>query len=97
MESKLRSKLVHVDIAEKGAGLFVATSPDVKGLLVADTSLSAVFDAIPGAISDLYAVCGEAIVVIPVEDQDGSVSSWIKMPAKLAQSALDAAMDRQTV
>ncbi len=94
MESRLESRLVHVDIAEKSHGLFVATSSDLKGLLVAETSLEDLISAIPDAICGLYAVCGETVVALPVGESDGSVRSWFKVPADMVRSALDAAMER---
>ena len=94
MESKLASRLVHVDIAEKSPGLFIATSKDLTGLLVAENSLMDLIEAVPGAICDLYAACGEKIVALPVDESDGSVRSWFKMPADRVQSALNAAMER---
>ena len=52
--------MLRLDITEtpSAAGLFFATSPDIRGLLVAETSLDELWRAIPGAISDLRAAAG---------------------------------------
>jgi uncharacterized protein DUF1902 len=49
---------------EKGAtGLYFATSRDLKGLLVAEDCLDALYEAIPKAIADLYKAKGRDVIV----------------------------------
>jgi hypothetical protein len=77
--------------------LIFATSPDLKGLFVAETSEEALEAAIPTAIAELYAVCGEEVMVIPAEgySEGGGVRSWIKVPAQVAQIALEKIAERR--
>lgn len=44
-------------------GLSFATSPDVKGLLVAKSTMAELDARIPEAIKELYAVCGVEVEV----------------------------------
>ena len=53
-----RARIVRVKIEEGRTGLFYATSPDLKGLLVAEPTMDALEAAVPQAIADLYAVAG---------------------------------------
>jgi hypothetical protein len=49
---------IHIEIEQGTAGLFYATSPDIKGLLLAEDTIEKVKAAVPGAVSDfrrLYA------------------------------------------
>lgn len=44
---------VRIDIKKRETGLFYATSPDIKGLLVAEYTIKKLKAAIPAAIADL--------------------------------------------
>ena len=48
-----RADIVRVKIEQGKAGLFYATSPDLRGLLVGRPDLEALFEAVPQAITDL--------------------------------------------
>jgi acyl-CoA synthetase (NDP forming) len=95
-ESRLQSRVVRILIKQGDAGVLFATSPDLQGLFVAETSLEALEAAIPIAITDMYAVCGENVLVLPVEgcDDEGATRSWVKVPAEVAQTALEKMAER---
>jgi len=77
----LRARIVRLKYEEGKTGLFYAVSPDLKGLLVAKPTMDALKEAIPGAIRDLYAACGEAVeVVFPAEDRDPEYYPWVAVP-----------------
>jgi hypothetical protein len=59
----LKARIVRVKVQEGKTGLFFATSPDLRGLLVAEPTMEALWDAVPTTIRDLYAACGEHVVV----------------------------------
>ena len=73
MRSKsMKAKIVRVKIEEGEAGLWFATSPDMKGLLVAEKTRNDAERVVPDAIRDLYKVCDIDVVVSRVEDGTGS-------------------------
>ena len=63
-----KAKVLRVKVEEGKTGLFYATSPDLKGLLVAEPTIDALEEAIPGAITDLFAACGVMVVVTKAGD-----------------------------
>jgi hypothetical protein len=91
MKSNLspKAQLVHVKIREGKTGLFYATSPELKGLLVAEPTIDALENAIPAAISDLYEVCGVSVVVTKMGDGDQDGTPWVAFPAAVAQAELN--------
>jgi hypothetical protein len=59
------AEIIRVKIEDGKTGLFFATSPDLQGLLVGKPTLDELFEAIPQAIVDLFAVGrGVAVKVI---------------------------------
>ncbi len=90
-EAKLASRVVRIKVERGETGLFYATSPDLEGLLVAEPNEAALNQMIPGAIEDLYAACGETVVVLPAQafSDDVDTLSFVKVPADIAQAALD--------
>lgn len=89
-EVELRARLVRIEFERGEAGLIFAVSPDLRGLLVAERTMEQVEAAIPQAIMDLYAACGEPVVVSRVDaprhtDDD---KSWVAFPAEIARRAL---------
>jgi hypothetical protein len=84
-----RARVLRVVCERGNAGLFYATSPDLKGLLVAEPSMDALKRVIPEAIAELYARDWVKVVVTEV-DQDGDPSGrWVAFPAEIAKQALD--------
>ena len=54
---------MQIEYAVGRAGLIYATSPDLKGLLVARSTFSKLELEIPQIVADLYAANGEKVVV----------------------------------
>jgi hypothetical protein len=80
-----RALIVRIKIEEGKAGLFYATSPDLKGLLVAEPTIDALDEAIPQAIAELYeAVCGAKVVVTKAKD-NSEFYPWVAIPAHIAR------------
>lgn len=87
--ASMKPKIVRVTVEQGKAGLLFATSPDLKGLLVAKRTIEALEEAIPSAVADLYAACGVEVIVTRAEKAQGEVSPpWIAFPAELARQAL---------
>ena len=85
MPSKsMKAKIIRVKIDEDG-DMLVATSPDMKGLLVVATSPEKMERAVTDAIRNLYLVCGIEVVVSKAEDGIDSLEPWIAFPAALAR------------
>lgn len=84
----MTAKIVNVRVEHHPSGMFVATSPELKGLLVAKQDMNSVQAAIPKAIADMYAVCGEEVIVTPAEDGDDYRKPWVAVPAAIAKRAL---------
>jgi hypothetical protein len=81
-----RAQIVRVKIEEGKAGLFYATSPDLKGLLVAEPTIDALDEAIPQAIAELYeAMCGAKVVVTKGKNNDPEFYPWVAIPAHIAR------------
>jgi hypothetical protein len=80
------AKVVRVNIEYDTVGLFYATSPDLKGLLVAESTEEATLIAVPKAISDLYLAMGQTVVVIPAGDMAGDhpMKTWVGVPSSMA-------------
>jgi hypothetical protein len=83
-----RAKIVRVKVEEGKAGLFYATSPDLKGLLVAESNIDDLDIAISKAITDLYAATGETVVVTKAEDGDPEFFPWVAIPAEVAEEVI---------
>jgi hypothetical protein len=89
MPSKsMKPKIIRVEFEEGRAGLFYATSPNLKGLLVAEDTREKCELAVPQAIRDLYSACGVSVVVTMAEDGNGDSSPFIAIPSELARQEL---------
>jgi hypothetical protein len=81
-----RAKVVRVRREIGEGGWFYATSPDLKGLLVAEPDLAALDKMIPQAITDLYGASDIEVIVARVEDEgDMLLRSWVAIPTVLAK------------
>ncbi len=87
-ESRLLAKVVRIRIMRGNTGLIYATSPDLKGLVVARDTLDELFRAVPQAIQSMYAACGEAVLVSRIADEDGEEESWVAFPVETARAGL---------
>jgi len=63
MTTEHRDILVRVRYDKGQTGLIYASSPDLKGLLVARRSFEELEIAVPRAITEMYAACGVDVVV----------------------------------
>lgn len=91
-DASMKTRLVRVHFEADQTGLIFGTSPDLKGLLVAEKTLAEAEQAIPQAIADLYTACGVKVLVEMVDDRSvGTDRSFVAMPAEIAQRALNQA------
>lgn len=88
-ETTMRARVVRIKREEGKTGLFYATSPDLKGLLVAEPTLDALDKAVPQAIRDMYWACGVEVVVTRAEEPDDDLRTWVAVPAIIAKEALE--------
>jgi hypothetical protein len=87
-DATMGPRVVRVEREQGKAGLFYATSPDLKGLLVAEQTREALEKAIPKAIKDQYAACGVEVIVSPADDPPEDQEMWVAFPTAIAREAL---------
>ena len=89
--ASMGTKIVRVKIEADKTGLYFATSPDLKGLFVAERTIEELERSITKAVTDLYAACGVKVVVSKAGDGAvlGDYAPWVAVPADLARAALD--------
>lgn len=81
------SEVFRVEIAE-GDGLFIAQSKDLPGLFVADKTLDAVVNSIPGVIKVILKVKRDLdYYVLKARIQDDHQRAWVAIPAFIAEKA----------
>ena len=90
MQSTAKAKIFDIHVEHDETGMYVATSPQLKGLLVAKQNMKALYEAIPVAISGMYEACGIEVVVTPAEDGSEYDHPWVAIPAEVAKRALQA-------
>lgn len=88
-DATMRPRIVRLKREQGKAGLFYATSPDLKGLLVAAPTLEALDSEIPKAIKDLFAACDVEVIVSIADESATDRETWIAFPAAIARAALD--------
>jgi hypothetical protein len=81
--NRSKVKIVRVRIEQGREGLFYATSPDLRGLLVAKPDLESLYQSIPQAIKELYAVCGVEAVVMQAESDTTEYRPWVAIPTEM--------------
>jgi len=67
--------IIRVALDEGRAGLFYASSSDLKGLLVAGQTADEAWDGVPGAVAALYQARGEDVVAIEAQGRH-----WVIVP-----------------
>jgi hypothetical protein len=92
--TSMKAKIVRVKVEEGKAGLFYATSPDLKGLLVAESNIDDLEASISKNIADLYAACGETVVVTKAQDSDPDFFPWVAIPTEVAKRAMEQTRSR---
>jgi hypothetical protein len=83
-----KARLVRIRCERGRAGLFYATSPDLRGLLVAEPTIESLKNAIPKAIRDMYSASGVEVLVSPAEEPDDDGQTWVALPATITREAL---------
>jgi predicted RNase H-like HicB family nuclease len=78
ISTKMKAKIVRVTIEQGREGLFYAESPDLKGLLVARSSIDELRRQIPLAIREMFEVCDTPVVVSELEGPNED--SWVAVP-----------------
>ena len=86
-----RATIIRIKIEEGKAGLFYATSPDLRGLLVAEPTLDALDEAIPREITKLYAASGDEVVVTKARNDDPVFYPWVAIPVDVARRFVETA------
>lgn len=93
--NQTKSIIINIKIEEGREGLFYATSPDLRGLLVAKPDVETLYKAIPRAIQELYEVCGVRAIVTQAESSAASAEDdandyqpWIATPYDVAEQAM---------
>ena len=81
--ANMHARVVRIQLEETKSGQFLATSRDLKGLLVAERSVDAVIRAVPQAIAELYAACGVDVVVTRLDHELDDQKSWVAVRADI--------------
>jgi predicted RNase H-like HicB family nuclease len=74
----MKAKIVRVTIEKGREGLFYAESRDLKGLLVARSSIDELRRQISIAIREMFEVCDAPVVVSELDGPDAD--SWVAVP-----------------
>jgi len=82
--TKMKAKIVRVTIEQGREGLFYAESPDLKGLLVARSSIDELRRQIPVAIREMFEVCDTPVIVSELDGPDED--SWVAVPTALIET-----------
>ena len=85
--SRTLAKIIRVSIEKDSRGVFVATSPNLNGLLVVSKDLNSLLDSkISEAISALYEACGVRVAVARADDGQDE-APWVAMPMEVLRKA----------
>ena len=77
--------------AASSRGVFVATSPNLKGLVAVNKDMDRLVSTIiPQAIADLYRAAGEPAVVARAEEvsEADDILPWVAVPVEVARKGL---------
>jgi hypothetical protein len=89
VSASMRAKTFNVHIEDRN-GMLVATSEDIKGMLVAEYSLEALENAIPREVEDLFAACGVQVVVTMIDTSETHGDRpWVAISAEVAKRRLE--------
>lgn len=88
--TSLMARVVRINFEERPSGAVFATSPQLKGLLVSKMSYAEARGDVARAITELYAACGESVVVTEVAPEDDKTAdAWVAVPSVVAKEALE--------
>lgn len=80
-----KARIIDVVIERGGAGLYHATSPNLRGLLVSGETVEEVREAVPAVIEAIFDASGESVRAIEAVDDTNRSSPWVVLPrAELA-------------
>ena len=75
------AKIISVNIEAGEAGLFHATSAQMKELLVSGESVEEIREALPAVIRAIFDAHGESVQVLEAENSDVGISmAWVIVP-----------------
>jgi hypothetical protein len=84
------AKVIHIKREIGDGNWFYATSPDLRGMLVAEATLAGLDKMIPQVITDLYAARGIEVYVVPLDEgadgNEGPRGAWVAVPAHSMKS-----------
>jgi hypothetical protein len=81
MSGTLEARLIRIEFQTGTTGSIYATSPDIRGLLVSRMTLDELAEALPQAITDMYAACGKDVVVSRAKGEAIVGEAWVALPA----------------
>jgi len=84
----MKAKTIRVKIEEGKTGLFFATSPDLRGLLAAESTIDGLHSAIEKAIVDLYEASGVRVVVSMLDSKGDDFEPWVAFLTDAARGDL---------
>jgi hypothetical protein len=82
-------RIIRVRIVENEAGLLLATSPDLSGLLVIRRTMDDLHWAIRCCIRQLYASCGVNVVAARLEGSEDGFTPWVATPMEVVERAIE--------
>lgn len=84
------ARLIHINLNQGREGLLYATSPELKGLLVAAADLAELEDEIPVAITEMYEAQGIKMIVARVQafEATDDYQPWVAIPEEFVRRAL---------
>jgi hypothetical protein len=84
------AKRVRIEITRSESGLYVASSEDVKGLLISHRDRAAIEADIPNVLRVLLKRrYNQDVIVLRLEDDDDpNLEDWVSIPAHIASEAL---------
>lgn len=90
-DAKMRARRVRILLEPRDdTGLYFATSPDLKGFMVAEPTKEGRERAITRAIVDLYKACGVDVLVTKLDGEaDEGTEDYVAVRAEIARQALE--------
>jgi hypothetical protein len=83
-----QAREIRVSIAKDGT-LYVAESPDLRGLVVTRRELRDLFEVIPGAIEEMLAFAGNKSVVFAIASEDRDYHRFIAVPVDTVKEGVE--------
>jgi hypothetical protein len=82
------ARVIRIKIMKGKTGLFYATSPDLRGLLIAQPTLDALKDEIPLAIAALYQASDMTMLIVRAKSNDTNFHMWVAMSEDFVRRAI---------